>query len=46
MNFGKNREWAEIVVRGMKMWLMMTAILMYLLNGDLSTAPVYVYNQF
>ncbi|MCI9148542.1 MAG: hypothetical protein HFG73_09845 [Hungatella sp.] len=46
MSSGKNKEWAEAAVSGIKLWLMMTAILLYLLNADLSTAPVYVYNQF
>lgn len=42
---GKMRKWAGPVA-GIKMWLMATAVLLYLLNADLSTAPVYVYNQF
>jgi len=46
MNSGRNREWVEAAVMGIKMWLMMTAVFLYLLNADLSTAPVYVYNQF
>ncbi len=41
---GKMRKWAGPVA-GIKMWLMATAVLLYLLNADLSTAPVYVYNQ-
>ncbi|MCI8726570.1 MAG: hypothetical protein HFG66_10700 [Hungatella sp.] len=38
--------WQSTGVTAVKMWLMMTAILIYLLYADFSTAPVYIYSQF
>lgn len=39
-------EVIKSVVRGIAMWAMLLAILLFLLNTDFSTAPEFIYNQF
>lgn len=46
MSFIRNDMWQSAGFTTIKLWLMMTAILFYLLNADFSTAPVYIYSQF
>ncbi len=40
------RDRMRVVVEGLLMWAMMTGLLIYFLQADFSTAPVFVYNQF
>ncbi len=42
INFIKN----NIYIIGIKMFVMLVAILFYLLNTDLSSAPEFIYSQF
>ena len=34
------------VFKALVLWLLMTAVFIYLLNADLSSAPEFIYNQF
>ena len=36
----------KILCQSIFMWIMMTALLFWILNADLSSAPVFIYNQF
>lgn len=45
-SFIRENKTARDVLRGVSIWLMLTAIFVYLLYADLSTAPEFIYNQF
>lgn len=44
--FIREHKTARDVLRGVSMWLMLTAIFVYLLYADFSTAPEFIYSQF
>ena len=46
MNFTGSHKTLRDILRGVCIWLMLTAIYAYLLWADLSTAPEFIYSQF
>lgn len=46
INFMSSHKTAGDILRGVSIWLMLTAVYIYLLYADLSTAPEFIYNQF
>lgn len=46
INFMSSHKTVRDILRGVSIWLMLTAIYIYLLYADLSTAPEFIYNQF
>ena len=46
INFINSHKTVRDILRGVSVWLMLTAIYIYLLYADLSTAPEFIYNQF
>lgn len=46
IDFIRNEVWQSTGFTALKIWVMMTAVLLHLLNADFSTAPAYIYSQF
>lgn len=46
IGFINSHRTAREILRGVSIWLMLTAIYVYLLYADFSTAPEFIYNQF
>ena len=46
MNFISSHKLLQAILKGVSIWLMLTAIYVYLLYSNFSTAPEFIYNQF